>query len=944
VHGVRFRVLGPVEIDTGAQVLAPVRRQLRCLLAILLLESGRIVPIDRLCDLLWDDDPPAHARRALRSHIAHLRALLADAGGGATDVELELYGTGYSININPDLVDAHRFRTLVAQAMNTKELADRDRLLHSALALWRGPALQNAAPAHLRERLCADLDELRLYAIEESVQIRLALGQYRELIPELGRLTAEHPARERLTEMYMTALYAGGRTVDALDAYARLRTYLAEEHGLDPAPALNALQRSILRGEPVPTVSPGTSPPGPAVATETRPRPAQLPNALSGFVGRADQLRQLNAAVTDTGTTVVISAVAGTAGVGKTTLAVHWAHSVANEFPDGQLYVNLRGFGSSPPMTPGQALRGFLDALDVPVARIPTELDAQIGLYRSLIAGRRVLVILDNARDAAQARPLLPGTPGCLAVVTSRNQMQGLVATEGARVVVTDLFNVDDARTMLARRVGQRRLDLEPAAVTEIIAACSQLPLALAVVAARIATQPSTSLASVAADLRSSRGILDVFANDDDMATDIRTIFSWSYAALSEQAARLFRLLAAHPGPDLTIPAAASLAGIAPTTVRRILRELTRAYLLTEDVAGRYSCHDLLRAFAADLLGGTVEDDRRAATHRILDHYLHTAVAADRLLSPVRDPVAPDPAAAGVTTEKLVSQDQALAWFTEEHPGLIAAVEQAAAMGFDRHAAQLAWSLTTFLDRRALWHDLATAQQVAVTALHRIPDLSGQAAAYRSLSLACVRTQRYDEAAAHLAQSLALYRELDDRIGQAHAHLALAIVHERGGQVVDALAHSERALALYSDAHDRAGEARALNSVGWYQVLLGQHGAALASCELALDLHRDLDNRYGQAATWDSLGLVHHHLGDYKQAARCYEEAVRLHRTIGDRGDEADVQIRLGDNYRASGLPHAARDAWKNALELLDELDHPGADEIRTKLRDLEEDRPLGPP
>jgi DNA-binding SARP family transcriptional activator len=450
-----LRILGPVEVEgDDGQVVTPVRRRERGLLGILLLEPGQVVPAHRLAELLWDGDPPDRARRALYSHVARIRALPADAGAGADEVALVSHGDGYLIRVAPELVDAQRFRRLVEQAGRTADLTGRARLLREALALWRGPVLHNAVTDRLGEQLGMELAELRLHATEESMAVGLAQGAHAELVGELARLAAAHPLRSRLLRLHLLALYHCGRTGDALEAYAAARSRLAEELGIDPDDESRRLHDAILRGEPVPRSDlPAPDP--------TATRPAQLPPDLAAFTGRDFALKLLDELASVPGSVV---AIVGTAGVGKTTLAVHWAHRSVDRFPDGQLYVNLRGFDPGSAMAPEEAVPAFLDALGVAPHRVPSSLAAQVGLYRSLIAGKRLLVLLDNAASPEQVRPLLPGTPGCLALVTSRSQLAGLVATAGARPVPLDLLSADESRELLARRLGLERVAVEPAA------------------------------------------------------------------------------------------------------------------------------------------------------------------------------------------------------------------------------------------------------------------------------------------------------------------------------------------------------------------------------------------------------------------------------------------------------------------------------------------------
>jgi hypothetical protein len=444
----------------------------------------------------------------------------------------------------------------------------------------------------------------------------------------------------------------------------------------------------------------------------TRVVPRQLPRAVAHFAGRGDELAALTRLLrgrTDTGGTVVISSIGGTAGVGKTALAMYWAHRVADRFPDGQFYVDLRGFGPNESVvTPAEALRRFLDALEVSPERIPIGLDARAALYRSQMAGRRMLVVLDNARDSAQIRPLLPAAPTCLVLVTSRNQLSGLVATDGAHPINLDVLTMSGARELLTQRLGTDRVDAEPDAVAEIITRCARLPLALALVAAHAAARPGAALPGLAGELADAPQRWQTLTGDDPHS-DVRAVFSWSYHALTPPAAHLFRLLGSHPGPDIGAPAAASLAGLAPDAVRPVLAELTRASLLTEPTVGRYLFHDLLRDYATHL-AETIDSDeqRQQATGRILDHYLHTAHAADRLLDPSRDPIPLSPPRTGVTPQRLADHTQAMGWFTTEHLVLMATVARAAATGFVTHTWQLASTPQTFLNRRGHWHDQVT--------------------------------------------------------------------------------------------------------------------------------------------------------------------------------------------------------------------------------------------
>ncbi|WP_327006225.1 tetratricopeptide repeat protein [Dactylosporangium sp. NBC_01737] len=654
--------------------------------------------------------------------------------------------------------------------------------------------------------------------------------------------------------------------------------------------------------------------------------PRQLPAEPAAFTGRGTAIARLDAAA-DAGTVIVI----GTAGVGKTALAVHWAHRVTDRFPDGQLYVNLRGFGpggteGTAEVTADETLRAFLTALGVAPDQVPAELDARIGLYRSLLTGRRVLVVLDNAAHAEQVRPLLPGGSGSLVLVTSRNQLTGLVATDGAVPVTLDLLTAGEARRLLATRVGQARLDADPAAADAIIDACARLPLALVIVAARGAAHPDLPLGVLAQELRAERGRLAVL-RDAVAATDVRSVFFWSYQRLSAPAASLFRLLALAPGPDVGRAAAAALLG-EPADARRALAELTHASLLTEHAPGRFVAHDLLRAYAAEL-SGTLDcpAERDAATLRLLEHYLRTAHTAALLLDPHRTPLPGIGAAGALDTEA-----QALAWYAMEHHTLLAAVRQAAATGHDAHAWRLAWTLVDHLDRRGHWPDLLAAQRIALTAAQRAGDAAGEAVSAHQLGRACIRMRDYDDAATHLELALDRYGRIGDDAGRARVHGNLGFIADRQARPRDAIEHLLRSLDLLRATGDQAGQGAALANLGWSYAASGEHREALDYCHQALELQQRIGDRTGEAYSWDSIGFIHHQLGEHEPAAECYRQALELWREIGDRYGESETQTHLGDLHRAAGAPEEARACWLAALTILEDLGHPDADQVRQRV------------
>ncbi|MEV6237869.1 BTAD domain-containing putative transcriptional regulator [Lentzea sp. NPDC051838] len=896
-----FGLLGDVEVRVDGEVVEVGHARQQCVLVALLVDANRLVPVDVLVERAWGEQVPHRARNAVAGYVSRLRQVL------PSGVRITGRQGGYVLTADPLSVDLHRFDRLVERSRLEPDHAVV--LLTEALSLWRGEPFSTLDTPWLAG-LRSSLEARRLAALLDRNDLVLEQGRHTELLVELEALAALLPLDERVAGQLMLALYRSGRQADALLRYEQMRTLLADELGADPGPALRLLHKRMLTAEAALTV---TAP------VASRPVPRQLPAPPRSFAGRGRELHALDAII-DGGHPIVLS---GTAGVGKTALAVHWAHRVAERFPDGQLYVNLRGFDpSGAVMAPGEAVRAFLDALGIDPQRIPASLDAQASLFRSALADKRVLVLLDNARDADQIRPLLPGSPGCLVLVTSRNRLAGLVATHGAYPLALDLLSTGEAHDLLVDRLGLDRLRAEPDVADEIIRRCAGLPIALTIVAARVACT-SFPLRAIAAELR---GGLDPF-DGGDSATDVRAVFSWSYHALAPAPARLFRLLGLHPGPDVSLAAAASLCGDAQ--VRPLLAELTRAHLLTEHQPGRYVFHDLLRAYATEQASLHDSDDERFATNgRLHDHYVHTAHAATRLLSPTRDVIIPPSPHAGVRPEKLTDFAQALDWFTAEHHVLLAAVEHAGATGLDTHARHLAWALAEFLERRGHWSDLAAVGQVALAAAVRLADPLAQSHAHRYLARASTQLNDLEEAHTHLQRSLDVSGE---PVGQALTHRELAYVCERRGRHDQALHHASQALDLYAAAGHRRGQAGSLNTVGWYQALLGDFEKALTSCEAALGL-LEPDDLDGQASTWDSLGYIHHHRGDHREAIECYQRSLDVFRSLGDHYWTADVLIHLGDSHLAAGDAHAAGVAWKEALEILDDLGHPHADAVRSRI------------
>jgi DNA-binding SARP family transcriptional activator len=903
----RFQVLGPLRVWRQDEPvnLGPVQR--RVVLAVLLLNANQALGREQAIDAVWGEAAPRWAVNLLQRDISGLRrALEPERRERSSPSCLQWTDAGYLLDLSHSSLDLATFEELVEQAKKARsgrKDAEAARLLHSALDLWHGPVCSGLRSPLLdaeRDRL----HEKQIGVREDRIELDLIVGTEHDLVGELRRLVSEHPLRERLWGLLMLALYRLGQPADALAAYQNARRTLRVELGIEPSSNLQRLQHQILNRDPA-LLGSSARTAAAGVARPERagtPTPAQLPHTLTDFVGRDDELDQLDQALQTNGRapTLIITAIVGTAGLGKTALALHWAHRVKERFPDGQLYVDLRGFDpSAQPMQPATAMRGFLEALGMPPDQIPPDLPGQASMYRSLLASRRVLVVLDNAKDAQQVRPLLPGSSTCVVLVTSRDQLGALVAVDGARTLPLDVLSTAMSRQLIARRLGQARVDAEPAAVDTIIQSCGRLPLALSIVAARASINPWFSLAQLADELEAASGTLDQF-DGGEQAVDVRTVFSWSYRGLVGPVARLFRQLALTPGPDVSIAAAASLAGMTVAEIRPLLSQLARANLIMERVPGRFILHDLLRAYAMELaLSVDSTDDRQTATLRLLDHYLHTAFRADQLVNPFRD----DP------------------------------IED----GFYAHAWRLAWTLTQFL-HQGNWHDWVTVQEAGVRAAEQLAEIRPQAVSHAGLGRAYTGLERYGDATVHLLRALQLYEQLGDITGMAHAHDRLTWVLDGEGDYREALLHAEQALQLFAQDGHRSGEARALNDVGWFHYRLGEYVIALDFCQRALELQKEIGARYDQADTLDSLGRVHYQLGHDELSICCHQEAMQLYKEFGHRHFEADAFVLIGDVHLAAGRVELARTAWKHALSILNRLSHPAADNVRTKIEALAKD------
>ncbi|WP_308167666.1 tetratricopeptide repeat protein [Catellatospora tritici] len=877
---VQVGILGPLRACQGDSTVELGPSLHRTTLALLALSAGEPVPADDIAAAHWPDDRPRSAIRQIRAAVATLGRLLVGS-------RITAAAAGFALAVGQRL-DATRFDTLVRQAERQPPQAAAA-TLSAALNLWRGPVLAGSA---LRDHpAAAALNRRRV-----SAALALAMLDAGAATEPLRALAADEPRHEQVHTALMTALTETGDRSGALLAYAEITGRLADEWDVEPGEELQAAYARVL---------------GHAPAAAFGVLPAQLPAPVTGFVGREDLLKRLDE---DEGLSLVV----GSAGVGKSSLVVHWAQRERGSFPDGQLFADLRGYTPDAAAVPAETvLRGFLDALGVAPERVPARVEALSGLLRSLLADRRMLIVLDNAYDAAQVLPLLPGGTGNRTVVTSRDQLIDLTAATGVAPITVGLLAPAEARDLLARRLGAERVGEDPAAADQIAANCARLPLAISVVAARAAGRPEVPLRMVAEELH---------AGGHEFGA-VRAAFDWSYARLDGDARRLLRLSAAHPGPDFTVAGAAALTGWPAARTRAVIEELVHAHQVSELTPGRFGLHDLLRAYARQLLPA---EEGQAATLRVLDAYEATAHRAAMLVEPHREPIGAD--GGGPPTTDLSDADTAMAWLAAEHATLVAAVAQAEALGRDRQAWHLAWSLLDYLDHQGHWTDWIAVEEIALRAAVRADDRRGEAYAHRLLGRGYAQLERYAEAGDHYRAAARRYADLGDAVGQAHTLMSLSWMAEMHGDHERALRQRQTALALYRRCGHRIGEARTLNAVGWAHLNLGDYAQAFTLCRQALALNEQVDDGYGRAAIWDSLGVAHHRLGEPTEAVRCLRRSLEVFRSAGDRFNEADVLLHLGDAYASAGRGAAARAAWRSAWEILDQLGHPRADEASSRL------------
>jgi DNA-binding SARP family transcriptional activator len=901
-----FCLLGPVVVRGGGAALPVPRGRQRAVLAVLLLNAGRVVSVGEIAETLWGPAPLPSASATVRNYVKRLRRALGDAD----QARIVTRSPGYVIRVDPGELDVTRFEVLLdgartaARGGSWEAAADQAR---AALALWRGEPLADVESDALALREVPRLAELRLQATELRIDAELRLGRHGGVIAELERLAAAHPLREHLHALLMLALCRDGRRAEALAAYQHARRLLVDELGAEPGTELRELHQQIL------TDGPALAPPGPWAMV-----PQELPGPVPQFVGRAAELADLTGmlerASAQKPRTLVISAIAGMAGIGKTALAMQWAHQVADRFPDGQLHVNLRGHDPGPPMPAGDALAGFLRSLGVAEQDIPAETEERAARYRSLLAGRRMLIMIDNAGDVEQVRPLLPGSPSCVAVVTSRDSLAGLVARHGACRLDLGLLSPAEAMGLLRAVIGER-VDAEPEAAVTLAGYCARLPLALRVAAERAAASPGVSLADVTSELADRQERLDLLDAAGDRLTAVRAVFSWSVRHLDDEAARAFRLLGLHPGADFDAYAAAALTGTTLRQARWLLDRLVRAHLIQPAGTGHYDLHDLLRAYAAEQAADQdSEHERRAALTRLFDHYLATAAAAAGTLFPADpdQPALPQPAG---PVPPVTNPAAALAWLDAQRSTLVAVAAHAADHGWPGHAIGLGATIFRYVDV-GCFTEAAAMHTHARHAAAQAGDRAAEAAALAMLGAADAGQGRLRQAAGHLEQALALCRGDGNRIGEARVLGHLGMVAYCQGRYQRSAGCHRKALAIYLEIGDHAGEARELHGLGVVDLRLGRYAQAAGHLRRALALFRDVGLRSGEAHVLGRLGELELQQARYVQAAGLLRRSLELGREIGSRSCQARALAWLGLSELRQGHRRQAIGHLRQSLAL----------------------------
>ncbi|WP_405389249.1 NB-ARC domain-containing protein [Streptomyces sp. NBC_01102] len=898
----RFEVLGPVRARRGGQVLPSGSPQQRALLAALLLRDGRTATAAELIDALWGDDPPSQALATVRTYASRLRKTLGQ------DTLVSESG-GYAVRIHRDALDLTHAQDLAAEAEKARSGGDRCQartLINKLLGLWDGQALASV-PGPYADNQRTSLEEWRLQLTETRLDLDLEVGCHAEAVSELTALTAAHPLRERLRELLMVALYRSGRQAEALAVYADTRRLLAEELGVDPRPELAQLQQRILQADE--DLARPADEPAPAPAPV---RPAQLPATVPDFTGRASFVRELGDRVaTSEGSVMAVSALAGIGGVGKTTLAVHVAHQARPHFPDGQLYVDLQGAGARV-AEPETVLGSFLRALGTPDSAIPDSLDERAALYRSTLDGRRILILLDNAHDAAQIRPLLPGTAGCAALVTSRVRMVDLA---GAHLVDLDVMSPEEALQLFTRIVGAERVNSEREAALDVVAACGFLPLAIRIAASRLAARRTWTVSVLAAKLADERRRLDELQAGD---LAVKATFELGYGQLEPAQARAFRLLGLADGPDISLAAAAALLNLETHTAEDLLEALVDTSLLESAAPGRYRYHDLVRLYARACAERDEQApaEREMALSRLLDFYLATAAGVYALERP-GDRLADHREATQYAGLTFADRHDAQDWLYTEANSLLACVRQSSGRATLRRAVDLLWAAKDLAESGANSKQYETAATAVRDLARGMGDNRAEGRALTTLTNVRLVAGRFDQAKQDAQRAMVLARAADDPLPNCWAPNDLGIIALYQNRHAEGEAYLQQAITNFRADENRPGEASALCNLSRIHLAMGRTSSAVTLAQQGIDIYDGLGHALRGANGRYALGLALTELGHLPDAAERLTEALAIFRDSRQRLWEGMTLFRLAEVDLAAHVPAQAAVKAEQALAVL---------------------------